>query len=53
MWRMTMVVDNDHRRDWAADCDGEGRERVVRDCGDSRVVMMAAAVEGGGSRQQR
>jgi hypothetical protein len=45
---MTMVVDNNDMRDWAADCDGEGQERVVRDCGDSGVVMMAAVAEDGG-----
>jgi hypothetical protein len=40
---MTTVADNDNTHDWAADCDGEGRERAVRDGGDSGVVMMAAA----------
>ncbi len=48
-----MVDDND-TCDWVADCDGEGRERAVRDGRDSGVVMMAAAVEdGGGGRQRR
>jgi hypothetical protein len=41
---MTMVAEDDDTRDWAADCDGEGQVRVVRDGGDSKVVMMAAAV---------
>ncbi len=47
---MTMVADDDDMRDWAADCNGEGQERAVRDGGDSGVVMMAAAAEdcGGG-----
>ncbi len=45
---MTTVADDDNTWDWAADCDGEGRERGVRDGGDSRVVMMAVAVEDGG-----
>ncbi len=49
------VVEDDDARDWAADCDGERRERAVRDGGDSGVVMMAAAADdfGGGRRQQR
>jgi hypothetical protein len=48
------LADDDDTRDWAADCNGEGRERVVRDGGDSRVVIMAAAVEdGGGGRRRR
>jgi hypothetical protein len=38
---MTTVPEDDDKRDWAPDCDGEGRERAVRDGGDSRVVMMA------------
>jgi hypothetical protein len=42
-WRMTTVVDNSNTRDWAADCDGEGREQAVRDGRDSGVVMIAAA----------
>ncbi len=42
-----MADDND-TRDWVADCDGEGRERAMRDGGDSGVVMMAAAAEDGG-----
>jgi hypothetical protein len=48
---MTMVVDDNDKRDWVADCDGEGGEQVVRDSGDSRVVMMAAVAEDGGSGQ--
>ncbi len=44
-WRMTTAVDDNDTHDWAADCYGEGRERAVRDGGDSRVVMMAAAAE--------
>ncbi len=44
-----MVDDND-TQDWAADCDGEGQERAVKDGRDSRVVMMAVAVEDGGGR---
>ncbi len=38
-----MVADYNDTRDWAAECDGEGQERVVRDGGDSGVVMIAAA----------
>ncbi len=30
-------------QDWAADYDGEGRERAARDRGDSGVAMMDAA----------
>ncbi len=48
---MMMVVDDDDMQDWAADCNGEGRERAVRDGRDSGVVMMAVAVEDGGGRQ--
>ncbi len=46
-----MVADNNNMLDWAADCNGEGQERAVRDGGDSRVVMMAAAAEDGGGVQ--
>ncbi len=46
-----MVVDNDDTPDWAADCNGEGQERAVRDGRDSRVVMMAVAVEDGSGGQ--
>jgi hypothetical protein len=35
-----MVAGGNDTQDWASDCNGEGRERVVRD-GDSRMVMMA------------
>jgi hypothetical protein len=48
---MTTVADNNDMRDWAADCDGEGQERAVRESGESRVVMMAVAVEDSGCRQ--
>jgi hypothetical protein len=48
-----MVADDDNTQDWVADCDGEGRERVVRDGGDNGVVMMAVAVENGSGGQQR
>ncbi len=47
------VADDDNMHDWVADCDGEGRERAVRDGGDSGVVMMAAAAEDGSGGQQR
>jgi hypothetical protein len=46
-WWMTTMADDDDTRDWAADCNGEGQERALRDGGDSRVVMMAAAAEDG------
>jgi hypothetical protein len=49
---MTTVADDDNTRDWAADCNGEERERAVRDGGDSRVVIMAMAVEDGDSGQR-
>jgi hypothetical protein len=49
---MMMVADNNDMRDWVADCDEEGRERAVRDGGDSGVVMMAAAAEHGGGRRR-
>ncbi len=45
------MADNDDTHDWAADCDGEGQERAVRDGGDSGVVMVAvAAADGNGMR---
>ncbi len=52
------MADDDGLQDWAADYDGEGRERAVRDGRDSGVAMMAvakmAAVEdSGGGRQQQ
>ncbi len=34
-------ADDDDTRDRAANCDGERRERAVRDGGDSGVVMMS------------
>ncbi len=46
---MTTVADNNNTQDWAADCNGEGQERAVRDGRDSEVVMMAVAAEHGGS----
>jgi hypothetical protein len=39
---MTTVADNNDTREWAVDCNGEGREQAVRDGKDSGVVMMAA-----------
>jgi hypothetical protein len=45
---MMTLADDDDTHDWAADCNGEGREQAVRDGGDSRVVMMAVAAEDGG-----
>jgi hypothetical protein len=53
-----MVADDDGLQDWAADYDGEGRERVARDSGDSGVAMMAAAKmaaaeDSSGRRQQQ
>ncbi len=56
--RTTTVADDDGSRDWAADYDGEGRERAARDGGDRGVVMMAAAKmavadDSGGGRQRR
>ncbi len=45
------MVDDDDMQDWAADCNGEGQERAVRDCGDSRVAMMAATAEDGSGEQ--
>jgi hypothetical protein len=49
------VADDNDTCDWMADCNGEGRERALRDGGDDRVVMMAAEVEdsGGGGRRRR
>ncbi len=46
------VVDDEDTCDWAVGCDGEGRERAVRDGRDSGVVMMAAAAEDGGGKQR-
>jgi hypothetical protein len=50
---MTTVADDKDMQDWLADCNGEGRERAVRDSRDIRVVIMAVAVEDGGGGQQR
>ncbi len=50
---MMTVADDKDMQDWAADCNGEGQERVVRDSRDSGVVMMAVVVEDGNGRQQR
>ncbi len=47
------VADNNDTWDWAADCNGERRERAVRYGRDSRVVMMAAVAEDGGGGQKR
>ncbi len=52
------AADDDGSQDRAADYDGEGQERAVRDGGDSGVAMMAAAKmtaveDSGGGRQQR
>ncbi len=45
------MADDDNMQDWAADCNGEGQERAVRDGGDIGVVMMAVVVEDGGCRR--
>ncbi len=47
------MADEEDTQDWAVDCNGEGQERAMRDSRDSRVVMMAVAVEDGGSVQRR
>jgi hypothetical protein len=47
---MTTVTDDNNTQDWAADCNGERRERAVRDSGNGGVVMMAVVVEDGGRR---
>jgi hypothetical protein len=47
-----MAVEDNGMQDWVADYDGEGKERVAREGGDSRVEMMAAAAEGGGGGQR-
>jgi hypothetical protein len=46
------VGDKDDTQDWAADCNGEGQERAVREGGDCGVVMMDVALEDGGGGQQ-
>jgi hypothetical protein len=51
------AADDEGSQGQAADYDGEGQERVVRDSGDSGVAMMAAAKmaaaeDSGGGRQQ-
>jgi hypothetical protein len=55
---MTAADDGGSREDRAADYDGEGRERAVRDGGNSGVAMMAvakmaAAEDSSGGRQQQ
>jgi hypothetical protein len=47
-----MVADDDDMQNWAADFNGEGQERSVRDSRDSGVAMMAAAAEDGSGKQQ-
>jgi hypothetical protein len=47
-----MVADNNDTQDLAADSNGEGQERAVKDGGDSGVVMMAVAAEHGSGGQQ-
>ncbi len=48
------MMEDDDTQDWVADCNGEGRERAVRDGRDSGVMMMDAAAEyGGGGRLWR
>ncbi len=42
-----MAVGNDGMQDQVADYNGEGGEQAIRDGGDSGVVMMAVAAEGG------
>jgi hypothetical protein len=49
---MTRVAKDNNTQDWAADCNGEGQGRPVRDGRDSGVVMMAAAAEHGSGGQQ-
>jgi hypothetical protein len=50
--RTTIAAEDNGMREWAADYDGEGNERVAREGGESGVVMMAAAAEGGGGGRQ-
>jgi hypothetical protein len=49
----TIAADDNSMKDWAADYNGEGQERVAREGRDSRVAMMAAAAEDGGGGQRR
>jgi hypothetical protein len=51
---MTTVADDDGTQDWVADYNGERQEQAARDGRDSRVAMIAAAVEDdiGGQQQQ-
>jgi hypothetical protein len=58
-WQTTTAADDDSLQDQAANYNGEGRERMVRDGGDSRVVIIAAAKmaaaedsDGGGRRRR-
>ncbi len=46
------MADGNDMQDCAADCDGEGQEKAVRDGRDIIVVMMAVAVEDGGGGQR-
>jgi hypothetical protein len=47
-----IAAEDNGMQDWAADYNGEGQERAVREDRDSGVGMMAAAAEDGGGRQQ-
>jgi hypothetical protein len=46
--RKTIAAEDNGMQDQAADYDGEGKEQVAREGGDSRVAMMATGAEGGG-----
>ncbi len=50
--RKTIATKDNGMRDQAADYDGEGKERVAREGGDSGVAMMATGAEGGGGGRQ-
>ncbi len=51
--RKMIVVEDNGMQDQVADYNREGQEWAAREGGDSRVVMMAVAVEDGGSGRQR
>jgi hypothetical protein len=48
----TIAVEDNGMQDQAADYNGEGKDWVAREGGDSGVAMMAAAAEGGGGGQR-
>ncbi len=50
--RTTTAADDNDMQDWVVDYSREGQEQAAKDSRDSKVAMMAVAVEDGGGGQQ-